>query len=121
LRGTGQNEAVRSAPFLIEERVPWDVSPTVDIEVTCTGQVEVVDVALQRLYDNRYYTGFYASPILRQRWWFHDVEMLARVVGRRLAELGYLGPANVDFVVSSADRGLRSSKSILGDRRLLMV
>ena len=100
----GQNEADRSAPFLIEERVQSDVSPTVDIEVTRIGRVKLVGVALQRLYDDRYYTGFYASPTLEKRWWFRRVRMLARVVGDRLADLGYVGPANVDFVVSSAAR-----------------
>jgi hypothetical protein len=99
----GQNEADRSAPFLVEERVQSDASPTVDIEVTQTGQVEVVGIALQRLYDGRYYTGFYSSPVLEERWWFRVVETLARIVGHKLAELGYLGPANVDFVVSLAE------------------
>lgn len=103
LVGLGQNEADRSAPFLIEEWVQSDASPTVDIDVTQTGQVEVVGIALQRLFDGRYYTGFYSSPVLEGRWWFKTVETLARVVGRKLANLGFLGPANVDFVVSSTE------------------
>jgi hypothetical protein len=102
LVGLGQNEADRSAPFLVEQRVQSDISPTVDIEVTQAGQVEVVGIALQRLYDGRYYTGFYSSPDLEKRWWFKIVENLARVVGHQLAALGYMGPANVDFVVSLA-------------------
>ncbi len=100
----GQNEVDRSAPFLVEEWVEWDVSPTVDIEVTGRGQVVVEGVAIQRLYDRRYYAGFYSSPSLEARWWFRSVEALARSVGRRLANIGYIGPANVDFVVCSSER-----------------
>ena len=104
LVGIGQNEADRSLPFLIEERVHSDGSPTVDLEIRQTGEVEIVGIALQRLYDGRYYSGFYASSRLEERWWFKTVETLARVVGHKLADLGYLGPANVDFVVSLAEK-----------------
>jgi len=104
LTGLGQNEPTRSAPFLIEERVQSEASPTVDIEITRTGKVELIGLALQRLYDGRYYTGFYASPSFSSRWWYKDVIALSKSVGERLADLGYLGPANVDFVFSTADR-----------------
>jgi len=103
LVGVGQNEVDRSAPFLVEEWVQSDFSPTVDLEVTQTGKIEVVGIALQRLYDGRYYTGFYASPVFEGHWWFKAVENLARVVGYKLADLGYIGPANVDFVVSLSE------------------
>src|SRR5437870_2924239 len=103
LVAVGQNEADRSAPFLIEERVHWDASPTVDVEVTPSGRVDVVGLALQRLHDYRYYAGFYTSASLADRWWFKGVQRLALVVGHKLAALGYIGPANIDFVVSSTD------------------
>lgn len=106
LSATGQNYAERIAPFLVEERVPWDVSPTVDMEVLSTGQVEIVGIALQRLYDERYYTGFYSTPRLEQRWWFRKTLCLAKVLGRKLSSLGYAGPANIDFVVSENPRRL---------------
>ncbi len=109
LVGHGQNEADRSPPFLIEERVQSDASPTVDIEVTQSGQVEVVGIALQRLYDGRYYTGFYSSPVFKRQWWFSEVCTLAKIVGYRLAKLGYFGPVNIDFVVS------------LGQRRIYLI
>ncbi len=104
LHENGQNEPDRSPPFLVEERVDWDASPTVDIEVVQRGRVSLVGVALQRLYDGRYYTGFYSSPHLEGRWWFAKVVALAEIVGLKLADLGYVGPANVDFVVSAVEQ-----------------
>lgn len=103
---SGQNEADLSGPFLVEERVQCDASPTVDIEVTSTGEVEIIGIALQRLYDGRYYTGFYSSTEFQQRWWFNQIETLARVVGYKLADLGYLGAANIDFVISNAGHSI---------------
>ena len=104
LVASGQNEANRSAPFIVEEYVPWDFSPTVDIDISINGQIDFIGTALQRLHDQRYYNGFYYSPLLKERWWFKGVESLAKVVGSRLFELGYTGPANIDFVVSSKDQ-----------------
>lgn len=104
LSGSGQNNPDRSAPFLVEERVPWEVSPTVDMEVMLNGRVEIVGLALQRLYDDRYYTGFYASPLLENLWWATEILHLSKAVGAKMSSLGYVGPANVDFVVSAEPR-----------------
>ena len=104
LMSSGQNEPIRSAPFIIEEQVHWDVSPTVDLDISAKGEIDFVGVALQRLHNRRYYNGFYSSPQLEQQWWFEKVESLAEAVGLRLFELGYTGPANVDFVASTKDR-----------------
>jgi hypothetical protein len=101
---TGQNEGDRSFPFLLEEWISWDVSPTVDIEVNGSRGVDLIGIGLQRLFDRRYYTGFYSSPQLKERWWYAGVENLARIVGSKLAHLGFSGPANLDFVVSASDR-----------------
>jgi hypothetical protein len=105
LTGRGQNDVERSAPYLIEERVSADLSPTVDIDVTAK-KVSIEGIALQRLFDNRYYNGFYHSVAMQQEWWFELVEYLASLIGRQLASCGYVGPANIDFVISNSDRSV---------------
>jgi hypothetical protein len=104
LVASGQNVAATSGPFLVEERVSCDLSPTVDVEISSGGDIHVVGVALQRLFDDRYYTGFYAAPILTKLWWYERVVALAKTVAARLRSLNYIGPANVDFVISEHEK-----------------
>lgn len=104
MSGAGQNEVTRSAPFLLEERVKWDVTPTVDIVIAPNGDIRIVSVALQRLFDNRYYTGFYWGLALEKQWWAERTRQLATLVGHCLFKAGYYGCANIDFVVSEKQR-----------------
>lgn len=103
LRARGNNEPDRGPPFLVEEMIPAVCSPTVDIDVSRDGQVRIDGVALQRLFDARYYIGFHYSPEMRGARWFGSVVEMSIVVGTALAKLGYDGPANVDFLVLPDD------------------
>lgn len=103
LLASGSNEPDRAFPFVVEECVPWQISPSVDIHIDNGGEASLVGVGLQRLYDRRYYIGFCYSPEMKAQRWYGKVVGIALDVGRQLAAMGFQGPANVDFIVSDED------------------
>lgn len=106
LAARGNNEADRSAPFLVEEWIPAIASPTVDVYIEKNGEVSTAGVAVQRLYDGRYYIGFHYDPEMRSHEWYRQVLDATHELARILSRLGYYGPANVDFIVVP-DGGIR--------------
>ena len=100
-QATGYNEADTRAPFVVERFIDWRLSPTSDLFIDENGECRLLHVSLQRLFDRKYYAGFYKPKrdYLEHQDWYQDLRRLALRVGRRAAALGYRGFLNVDFVV----------------------
>lgn len=94
-------QPTRSPPFLVEEHIPALFSPTVDIEIDVDRQIIITGVAIQRLRESKFYTGFYFTPKMTNTGWYQEVVHTSIILGKHLAEMGYTGPANIDFVVTS--------------------
>jgi hypothetical protein len=103
-------DGLASRGGVVEERLigPDLRSPSAQLSITPTGDVEVVSTHDQIL-EGRRYVGCrfpaarpYAEPIAR----------LARDVGRRLAEAGVIGRAAVDFVVPRDGDGRRRPHAV---------
>jgi len=103
LTAKGYNDAFIEPPFILEEFIEHVLSPTADAFVSPTGQVHHAGLALQRLFDDRYYTGFYATEALSGAAWFSQVSETVDAVGQQLSALGYHGFYNLDFVVDQDD------------------
>jgi hypothetical protein len=99
-------QPTRSPPFLVEEHIPTLFSPTVDIEIDADRQIVITGVAIQRLRESKFYTGFHFAPEMANTRWYQEAIHASIIIGERLAEIGYAGPANIDFVVTR-DEGVK--------------
>lgn len=100
LLAVGYNDPFVEAPFLVEEYVPHYASPTTDAVVEEDGRVRMGKLAVQRLFDSRYYTGFSSRRAASRSAWSSAVTRATEDVGLALRDLGFLGHYNVDFVLS---------------------
>jgi len=102
----GYNVPRVEPPFVLEQRIASIASPTVDLWIYSPTDVELVGLCAQRLYDRRYYAGFYMQSwsVLRRSNWVSSTIDASKLIGHRLAGFGYRGPLKIDFVIAANDQ-----------------
>jgi hypothetical protein len=101
LSADGYNSPHIAPPFIVEAFVPHRFSPTADAFVASDGTILATDVAAQRLFADRYYTGFASQRSGTHSAWHQEALAAVSDVGARLASLGFVGWFNLDFVVDA--------------------